>query len=194
MLGLFDARPGRTPVAAGLLIAVVAGCTPGVLSNDDEQTRSSISPQGSVTVPAERLTPFCQAMIELADRLESDPPDDVELLILSTYESIADQVPDEIRVDFEAVVADLRGVSVPSGEALVEDESAGGVSSRSTLPPTTDVTGATLPQDDPLPDEGFAPEDDPALRLNAYVDFSCRDVANNPGPAATQPLSEPRTG
>ena len=47
-----------------------------------------------------------------------------------------------------------------------------------------------MPVADPFPEEGWGPEDDPALRVNAYVDFECRGVQNNPGPPATQPLSE----
>ena len=34
-------------------------------------------------------------------------------------------------------------------------------------------------------DEGYLPDDDAASRLNAYIQFACRDSQNNPGPSDT---------
>jgi hypothetical protein len=184
--------PFVAPFVAALAV-VGTGCTPfGASESVDDGPAPAEQPAATVTIPPIRLTPFCQAMIDLAERLESDPPDDVGAEILATYESIVDEVPDAIRVDFDAVLADLRGRPVP---AVTDQNDDAAVASGPTTtfdagPPVTDETGATLPVGDPFFDEGYDPEDTPALRLNAYVDFECRDVANNPGPPATQPLNE----
>lgn len=163
----------------------VTGCTQfGASPDADDPDGPAAGPAATVAIPPVRLTPFCQAMIDLADRLERDPPDDVQAAILDTYESITDDVPDAIRTDFDAVLADLQGRPLPS-------DPTSDVTPASTIdpgPPATDETGE--PVGDPFFDEGFAPEETPALRLNAYVDFECRDVANNPGPPPTQPLSD----
>lgn len=174
------------PLAAVVLVSLVAaGCTSfGSSSEDDDGVAPADRPSATVTISPARLTPFCQAMIDLADQLENDPPDDFEAEIIATYERIADEVPEAIRGDFDAVLADLRGQPVPD---TVEDIS---TTSFDPLPTVTDETGATLPAGDPFFDEGYDPDDTPALRFNAYVDFECRDVANNPGPPPTQPLSD----
>jgi hypothetical protein len=159
-------------------LALATACTPGATSNgetDDDPTAGE-QPSVTVTVPPTRLTPFCRAMIDLNDRLENDPPDDVEAEIVETYEGIVDEVPDELRSDFDAVLAVLRG------EAPVATTGSEG----------TTATDAA-PTSDPLADEGRSPGDTPAERLSAYVDFACRSVENNPGPPPTQPLGEPST-
>lgn len=176
------------PRAVAALAAVaLAGCTTFGASSDDESAVPADQPAATVTIPPIRLSPFCQAMIDLADRLESDPPDDVEATIITTYESIADEVPDAIRDDFDAVLADLRGEPVSDA---AEPDISEAVTTFDPGPPVTDEIGATLPAGDPFFDEGYDAEVSPALRLNAYVDFECRDVANNPGPPPTQPLSD----
>ena len=165
---------------SALALAILVGCTPGASPDPDaaDGPASEERPTATVTIPAARLTPFCQAMIDLNDRLETDPPDDVGALIVEAYEDIRDDVPDVIRADFDAVLADLRGGSAPPDDGA------------STTSPTTTVADADVPTSDPLADEGRSPGDTPAERLSAYVDFACRSVENNPGPPATQPLSE----
>lgn len=138
-------------------------------------------PAATVTVPPARSTPFCQAMIDLGDRLENDPPDDPVAVIIETYAGIQDEVPAAIREDFDAVLAELRDEDVsPSATSDAAAATTSAVSTASTISAT-------------FFEEGYDPDDDPALRLNAFVDFECRDVANNPGPPATQPLGEPTT-
>src|SRR5690606_23127540 len=65
--------------AAVVLASVaIAGCTSfGSSSEEDDGVAPAEQPSATVTVPPIRLTPFCQAMIDLADRLENDPPDDI---------------------------------------------------------------------------------------------------------------------
>lgn len=174
------------------MVVTLVGCTPGATSSeDDEDTPTAAAPPATVTIPPVRLTPFCQAMIDLADRLEDDPPDDPEAEIIATYERIEDEVPDEIREDFDAVLADLRGEQPLDPPDTVQPDS--DAPTTTPAPAPSDEPGGTTPAGDPFFDEGYDPDDDPALRLNAYVDFECRDVANNPGPPATQPLGEPTT-
>lgn len=184
------------PLAAVVLASLVAaGCTSfGSSSEEDDSVAPAEQPSATVTIPPTRLTPFCQTMIDLADQLENDPPDDIEAEIIETYAGILDEVPDAIRGDFDAVLADLRGQPVPdASDADADTAEDAPTTTFDPGPPVTDETGATVPSGDPFFDEGYDPDDTPALRLNAYVDFECRDVANNPGPPATQPLSDVAT-
>lgn len=161
----------------------VAACTPNEASTD-EATIDPAVPSGTVAIPVERLTPFCQALIDLSEQLESDPPADIEALILETYLDIADEVPAEIADDFNAVLAGLQGLPIAAGPTDSTDPTA-------TQPPATDpVDGSLLPEADAGFDEGRFNSDTPSQRLNDYVNFACRDSDNNPGPAATQPLDD----
>lgn len=176
-------RTVRLALAAIGLVASVTACTSGTDPADDAPADEAggEQPAVTVTIPPTRLSPFCQAMIDLNDRLETDPPDDVGALIVEAYEDIRDDVPDVIRADFDAVLADLRGGTAPPDDAAA------------TTSPTTTVADADVPTSDPLADEGRAPGATPTERLSAYVDFACRSVENNPGPPPTQPLTETPT-
>ena len=161
------------------VLALAAGCNSGEREPEAGTTGDdgAIAPSLSVTIPPERMTPFCQAMIELTDEIQNDPPADVRGRIVEVYESIADDVPPEIRDDFLTVLARLQ-----AGETA---------STVATAAPyvTSVVAGSVDPSDttNPLVDEGYDPDDDPTTRLSEYVRFACRDNANNPGPEATQP-------
>jgi hypothetical protein len=200
---------------------VSAACTAdGAASQDTTPDFLPIVPEQ--TAPADRLTPFCQAMNDINDRLESDPPADIEGFVLERYRSLLDEVPDIIAVDFAAVLADLEGnpmVPPSTGPIPTPDEvtTPGSTTPGSTTPTTAEVTtpgstapGSTAPhsttpgpttpgptvappEGDELSDEGYAPGDTPAERVNSYVAFVCRDTANNPGPPATEPLLAPTT-
>ena len=56
-----------------------------------------------------------------------------------------------------------------------------------TPPPSADAASTTFPG----VDEGYLPDDDASSRLNAYIQFACRDNENNPGPSDTQPSLPP---
>jgi hypothetical protein len=59
---------------------------------------------------------------------------------------------------------------------------------------TLAAADTTPPSDEQLfAEEGWVPDDDPAVRVNEYVDFACRDTINNPGPPATVPDAAPPT-
>jgi hypothetical protein len=62
-------------------------------------------------------------------------------------------------------------------------------------PATTLASADTTPPSDEqlFAEEGWVPDDDPAVRVNEYVEFSCRDTINNPGPPATPPDAAPPT-
>jgi hypothetical protein len=160
------------PVAiAALATAAVAASACSSDDAGDAGTTDDRLVVRDVTVPPERQTPFCQAMIDLSETLETDPPDDVTAYIVSVYTGILDEVPTEIEDEFRVVLAELQGAPVPT--ATIDAVEVG------SAPPTS------VEQFDA---EGYSPEDDPTLRVNAYVDFACRDSVNNPGPPATQPL------
>ncbi|MEY2958890.1 MAG: hypothetical protein RLZZ01_1458 [Actinomycetota bacterium] len=163
--------------------ALGAGCSDGLpdRTESDDGSGDAVALQATVPIPPERSTPFCVAMTELADRLENDPPPDVGAAIAEVYRELVDDVPDAIRADFFAVLAELDGQAVVPETTVADD----------TAVETLDPTGSTevpVTTDDPLSDEGYSPDDTPAGRINSYVDFVCRGVVNNPGPPDTQPL------
>jgi hypothetical protein len=160
---------------------VIVGC-----SSDDAATPDSTladdRPRLTVAVPPERLTPFCQGIAELDARLAELPAGaDTAEVIIDAYSSIVDEVPAEIRDDFLTVLAALQEGTT---------EAAAGTSTTSTSVSSTitpAAPGTTLEDFE----EGYTPDDSPALRLNAYVQFACRDGQNNPGPPDTQPSPPP---
>jgi hypothetical protein len=157
----------RVRVAA-LIVAVAAGA--GCSSDDDSGSATSTADVGlerTVPVPPERLSPFCQAIADLQQRLdEAGPDDDTGELIIDTYSSVVDEVPPEIRDDFLSVLAALQ---------------AGGPPSTTTSP--VSIASTTIEDFE----EGYTPDESAALRVNSYIQFTCRDSGNNPGPSETQP-------
>lgn len=167
-------------------VLVLGACSAfGDDADDDTASATELVPELSVTVPSERLTPFCQAMIDLADELATDPPDDAEARILEVYEGIVDDVPSEIRDDFLVVLARLQ--AGPEATAVVTTLPPSTTPSASV--PTSSVAGSSLPGvTEPIAaDEGYLPDDDPTLRLNTHIQATCRGTNNNPGPPPTQP-------
>jgi hypothetical protein len=169
----------RAPPAA-VTAAVVGVLITACSSGDDAAPGSTL--QGfesmqTVAIPPERLSPFCEAINDLNERLDAAAPDaDTGQMIIDTYSSVVDDVPAEIRDDFLSVLAALQ--ADPSGSATT-------TTSASTLPQSTTVT--TLEDFE----EGYAPDDDAALRLNAYLASACTDTQNNPGPSPTEPAPPP---
>ena len=165
------------------MIAAVAGVAvllTGCSSDDDAATGTTLEgPEAlqTVAVPPERMSPFCEAIRDLNERLDTaDPDDDTGEMIIDAYSSIVDEVPAEIRDDFLSVLAALQ--ADPSGETTTS-------TSASTLPQST--TATTIEDFE----EGYAPDDDAALRLNAYLAATCKATQNNPGPSPTQPEPPP---
>ncbi len=79
------------------------------------QRRGTIDPavpSGTVAVPAERLTPFCEAMIDLSDRLRNRSAGRRRGADHRDLSSIRRVVPPEIADDFNVVLAGLQGKPV----------------------------------------------------------------------------------
>ena len=169
------------------LTTAVAALALGACSSGDDAGSEAADGEVQipvVSVPPERLTPFCAAMIELADELEDDPPDDTGEVILAAYLEIVDEVPPEIADEFRAVIADLQG-----GTPATTTPTTTTPTTPTSVPPTSLEPGVATSA--PLEDfdaEGRLPGDSPGERVNDYVRFVCRDSDNNPGPPATQPL------
>lgn len=190
----------RRLVLAGTAIVALAGC--GTFDSDDSESTATgsdtaIDPDLSVTIPATRLTPFCQAMIDLGTELETDPPADEGARIVEVYESVVDDVPAEIRDDFLAVLASLQ-TGRPVATAAPATPTTAPTTAPSTEPPNAESSGTaagddagsdgSTPNSSVAPvEEGYSPDDSPALRLNLWLQTNCRSTQNNPGPAATQP-------
>lgn len=197
----------KTSVALAATLALTACVSDGSPDDADGAAEATDdAPRFEVTVPADRLTPFCQAMNELTEQLlttesaedESSSGEAVDdaALIIETYRSIVDEVPDVIASDFAAVLSALEeGAPPPTDPTIVTTTSvpaAPGGSAPPTVVPVTDATGSTIPSEgDAFFDEGYGPGTSPAERVNEYVGFACRGTENNPGPPATQPLTEP---
>ena len=178
------------------LIAIVAvsACTS---TGDGSSAPSSTESLGirEVTAPPVRLTPFCQAMLDLDEELPDDPAVDTTEQVLTAYRAALPVVPAEIDEEFRAVIAALESgtrATVP-GEATGAADTV--LSPPAAPPAASSVAGpTTLPSQEQLyAEEGWLPDDDPAARVNAYIDFACRGTANNPGPPATAPDAAPPT-
>lgn len=176
--------------ATTMALGAVMVLTACVADRSDEATDDTVAdePEISVTVPPERLSPFCEGMIELSDELRSGSVEDADALIIERYREIQPDTPLEIAADFDLVLAALEAGLPPPTDPPPEV----------TAPPPTDpsATGDGTGPDSTAGqsvDEGFDPDSSPTDRINSYVAFQCRSTGNNPGPPATQPLDEPPT-
>lgn len=178
-----------------VLFAVVAVFTVSCTDGDTDESDVSdpdLAPERSITVPPERSTPFCQAMIELDEALPADPSIDASERILDAYRDALPDVPAEIAVQFAAVIEALeRGTeaTLPPTTPSADD-----IASTPTTSPASTISSPAN-ADDPVPsatentfdEEGYLPDESPAAQVNAYIDFACRDTVNNPGPPPTEP-------
>jgi hypothetical protein len=173
-----------TSIAIGVaVLALSASCS----SNDDAQSDSTdvtSGPVRTVPVPPERQSPFCKAISTLDDQLNAAASGtDTTLMIIDAYTKMVDDVPADIKNEFMSVLAALQ--ADPSGaEATLPTTPETAVT---TPPPSVDAASTTTPG----VDEGYLPDDDASSRLNAYIQFACRDNQNNPGPSDTQPSLPP---
>jgi hypothetical protein len=199
----------RRAMGIGVIsVALLSSCVfDGSEPTTEEVGDSDPVPGESVVIPTERLTPFCQAMIDLTDRVRAGDVDATE--IVEAYRAIEDDVPAELADDFALVLEALeagapaptdppRGTiqTVPRSETTPPstDESAATTEPPPTQPPTTDddsLSGESSVPTTVVVDERFDRDDSPAERINSYVSFTCRASDNNPGPPPTQPLDGP---
>ena len=177
-----------------MTVASTAACTQTGASETTETTEPDVVVP-VVTEPAIRLTPFCQRMIALDEALPADPAVDTSEQVLEAYRAALPDVPTEIEVEFRAVIDALETgteATVPGATVdTVSPDDLGGPAATlapdATLPPPPSGS-TTLPSDEQLvAEEGWLPDEEPAARVNAYIDFACRGTANNPGPPATEP-------
>jgi hypothetical protein len=204
-------RPAVRAAAIAMVAALaLAGCD--VFDFDEEATSTAseteVIPEITVTIPPSRLTPFCQAIIDLRDEIQNDPPADTRARIIEVYESIVDEAPPEIRDDFLSVLASLQSgepvatavIVTPTAPPSVSEPSVSGpsASAPSTSAPVTAPPPSTVPIDPastpPTSEnfeavEGYDPDTSPTLRLNLWIQENCRSTVNNPGPSDTQPLT-----
>lgn len=173
-------------------------------------SETEVVPEITVTIPPARMTPFCQAIIDLRDEIQTDPPADTKARIVEVYESIVDDAPPEIRDDFLSVLASLQTgqpvatavivtpTAPPSASGPPGSEPSATAPSSSTSAPATTPPPNTVPIDPastpPTSDnfeavEGYDPDSSPTLRLNLWIQANCRSTVNNPGPSDTQPLA-----
>lgn len=206
-------RPSAAPLLWSVLcLAAVPACTSdGTGDATTDETTVGV-PIAAATVPPERETPFCEAMIDLNSRLISDPPDDIEAEIIAVYREILPDVPDVLVDDFTAVLTALEtGQPLPTTpppsvsssdtdtntDTDADTDTASSVSSVSSVPESDadslDTTSDTVDDLEDV-DEGFDAEpfelSTPAERINDHVRFECRDTGNNPGPPPTEPLED----
>lgn len=165
-------------IAAGVL-ALAAACT----SNADDpsgSTEVATASERTVAIAAERRSPFCQAIADLDRELDSAASGtDTTEMIIDAYSRIVNDVPDAIKNDFLSVLAALQDDPSGANETLATASE----TVLTTPPPSPHAASTTFPG----VDEGYLPDDDAASRLNAYIQFACRDSQNNPGPSDTEP-------
>lgn len=165
----------------GVVMLAVTGCSSfGDGSGDGVATsESSAEAAPVVIVPAERLTPFCEAMSDLSSRLASDEDADARQLIIDVYSEVVDEVPAVIAADFDAVLVSLRtGQPIPT----IADST-----DQPTDQPTDTAAESQSGESATLAEEGTLPGATPGERIQEYIDFTCLGTANNPGPPATVP-------
>ena len=154
------------------LPALLLACTADSSADDPSATTNPFDDVPEVTIPPERTTPFCQIMLDLDAELLDTSDGEAGAVILDAYREALPVAPAEISADLAAVIdATERGTVA-------------------TDPTTTTIATTSVP-DEGFFEEGYLPADSPVTRLNAYIDFACRDVANNPGPPPTQPGGPP---
>ncbi len=184
----------RRSIAATAVISVLlAGCDFTFGENADDASASNSADEIATPVVTQPPSPFCVAVDELERRVDESTTDSDRAIIVEAYTEMLDLVPPEVRPDFEAVLAELRAgtATVPTTAPIAsvdldaptgDDDTSG----------TTQTPGSTVAGTQVF-EEGYTPQETPAARIGAYVDFACDRSENNPGPPPTQP-SEPVPG
>ncbi|HZB43481.1 MAG TPA: hypothetical protein VE487_21100 [Ilumatobacter sp.] len=164
------------------VLALMAGSCSSDGDTQSDATSAETGPVRTVAVPTERLSPFCQSIADLDEQLNAAAPDaDTWRIIIDAYSAMVDFVPGEVRNDFLAVLAALQ--ADPAGATVTLATSPG----TAVTTPAPSSVASTLEGFE----EGYLPDDDSSSRLNAYIQFVCRDSQNNPGPADTEPSLPP---
>jgi hypothetical protein len=165
------------------MLALAVSCSSGDDAQSDS-TQIAAEPARTVAIPPERQSPFCEAISGLDQQLNAaGSGTDTTQMIIDAYTGMVDDVPAEIKSDFLTVLAALQADPSGADETLPTTPE----TALTTPPPSAAAASTTFPG----VDEGYLPDDDAASRLNAYIQFACRDSQNNPGPSDTDPSLPP---
>lgn len=200
----------RAPFVA--LLAVCAVLAPAC-DGDDAAEDAAGSGDTEITVTTLPPSPFCEAIDRLEEAVNESSTDDDRQTIVAAYTEMLAMVPAEVRADFEAVLARLRSApatttTTPPSTVPITGRPTTSTSSTTTTtsstasdsstdpqnssPGSTQLGPGSVPQETPPGgtldfEEGYSPSDEPATRINAYVEFACDRSDNNPGPPPTEP-------
>lgn len=204
--------PRRAAAVVTMAVVALTGCTNDGTGDAGPDATTPELEIPNVTVSPERLTPFCVALSDLYAQLRNDPPDDVTQAIVDTYREILPEAPSDIAVDMAAVLDALENgrplpTAPPPPSVLPTDPTqppSTGSTETSTDSSTDSSTGSSVETStgaglDTVPGstnetEGFDAEPfeltSPSDRINDYLQLTCLDTGNNPGPPPTEPLSD----
>jgi hypothetical protein len=178
-------RPTRVP-ATVWAVAIVAGVALGGCTGSDGGATNTTVEFTPADVPAGAAqTPFCSGMSAISLRVNTDPPSDINGYLVAEYEALLPVVPDAIASEFRTVLANLRAAADSSVGSPTGSGPSSGPSSGTTAPSTD-----TSDPSDGFAEEGYLPDAEPNLRLNAYLADNCFGTQSNPGPPPTQPFSD----
>ena len=149
--------------------SAIGGCT----GSDGDATNTTVEFIPADVPAGAAQTPFCSAMSAISLRVNTDPPSDLGTYLIAEYEALLPVVPSAIGSEFQTVLDDLRADATAGTVA--------GGETRATV--TTDPAGG-------FAEEGYLPDEEPALRLNAYLADNCFGTQSNPGPPPTEPFGE----
>ncbi len=160
----------RCGISGVVMVAFVIG---GCSGSDDDATNTTVELIPADVPAGAAQTPFCSGMSAISLRVNTDPPSDLGGYLITEYEALLPVVPPAIASEFQVVLDDLRGGSTLGTGA--------GSDTLSTV--TSDPS-------DGFAEEGYLPDEEPALRLNAYLADNCFGTQSNPGPPPTEPFSD----
>jgi hypothetical protein len=161
-------------VRARLIVVLTALAIVGCTDGDDDATTTTVEFVPADVPAGAAQTPFCSGMSSISLRVNTDPPSDLNSYLIAEYEALLPVVPPSIASEFQTVLANLRDRPVAT---------------TTTPGASTTATVSTDPSDG-FAEEGYLPDEEPALRLNAYLADNCFGTQSNPGPPPTQPLSD----
>lgn len=162
-------RPLRRILGVVMVACAIGGC----IGSDGDATNTTVEFIPADVPAGAAQTPFCSGMSAISLRVNTDPPSDLGTYLIAEYEALLPVVPSAIGSEFQTVLDDLRGAAT-----------------RGTVPGSDTSATATTDPADGFAEEGYLPDEEPALRLNAYLADNCFGTQSNPGPPPTEPLSD----
>jgi hypothetical protein len=176
-------RPTRVPANVWGVVIVAAVAIGGCTGSDGGATNTTVEFTPADVPAGAAQTPFCSGMSAISLRVNTDPPSDINTYLVAEYEALLPVVPAAIASEFQTVLANLRDAA----DSTVDSPTS---SSAETVVGTTAPATDTSDPSDGFAEEGYLPDAEPNLRLNAYLADNCFGTQSNPGPPPTQPLSD----